>query len=67
MILVTGGLGRGAEAAWRGAGGLHTWSALGAVIAVVVQGLVSYPLYMPATAGAFWVLLGVVSTHDHDS
>ena len=26
----------------------------------MVHGLVSYPLYMPATAGAFWVLLGVL-------
>ena len=33
--------------------------ALGACAAVLVHGLVSYPLYLPATAGIFWILLGI--------
>ena len=44
---------------WR-TGDPVTWAALGSCTAVMVHGLVSYPLYMPATAGAFWVLLGVL-------
>ena len=52
---VLGALGPG----WR-TGDPVIWAALGSCAAVMVHGLVSYPLYMPATAGAFWVLLGVL-------
>jgi O-antigen ligase len=31
----------------------------GACGAVLVHGLVSYPLYLPATMGSFWMLLGI--------
>ena len=52
---VLGALGPG----WR-AGDPVVGAALGGCAAVMVHGLVSYPLYMPASAGVFWVLLGVL-------
>jgi O-antigen ligase len=33
--------------------------AIGACAAVLVHGLVSYPLYLPATLGIFWILYGI--------
>ena len=58
VLLAAGGLGA-LGPAWR-TGDPVTWAALGGCAAVMVHGLVSYPLHMPATAGAFWVLLGVL-------
>ena len=58
VLLAAGGLGAFGPA-WR-TGDPVTWAALGGCAAVMVHGLVSYPLHMPATAGAFWVLLGVL-------
>ncbi len=47
-----------ARAFWRGTGWLH-WGALGACSSVLIHGLVSYPFFLPATAGCFWMLLGI--------
>ena len=57
-LLAAGGLGA-LGPAWR-TGDPVIWAALGACAAVMVHGLVSYPLHMPATAGGFWILLGVL-------
>lgn len=57
-LLAAGGLGA-LGPGWR-TGDPVIWGALGACAAVMVHGLVSYPLHMPATAGAFWILLGVL-------
>jgi hypothetical protein len=37
-------------------------AAAASVTAILVHGLVSYPLYMPLTALLFWILLGVINT-----
>ncbi|MCY3737391.1 MAG: O-antigen ligase family protein [Gemmatimonadaceae bacterium] len=58
VLLAAGGLGA-LGPAWR-TGDPVTWAALGGCAAVMVHGLVSYPLHLPATAGVFWVLLGVL-------
>ena len=57
--LIAGGVLGALGPAWR-AGDPVIRAALGACAAVMVHGLVSYPLHMPATAGAFWVLLGIL-------
>ena len=42
---------------WKGREGIYL-GALGGCGAVLVHGLVSYPLYVPTIAGSFWILLG---------
>lgn len=51
-----------ALAAWRllwRPGDPFVVGAIGACAAVLVHGLVSYPLYLPATLGTFWILYGI--------
>ena len=42
---------------------LHLSAAAGAVVAVLIHGLVSYPLHLPMTATLFWVLLGIMNNN----
>ena len=44
---------------WTGSDAIHR-GALGACCAVLTHGLVSYPMYLPASAGCFWLLLGIL-------
>ena len=37
-------------------------AAAASLTAILVHGLVSYPLYMPLTAFLFWILLGIINT-----
>ena len=43
---------------WKGREGIYL-GALGACGAVLVHGLVSYPFFVPTSAGCFWILLGI--------
>ena len=45
---------------WKGSDGIHQAEA-GACCAVLTHSLVSYPMYLPATAGCFWLLLGMLT------
>ena len=44
---------------WTGSDAIHR-GALGACCAVLTHSLVSYPMYLPASAGCFWLLLGIL-------
>jgi len=46
---------------WKESDGIQR-AALGACCAVLTHGLVSYPMYLPASAGAFWLLLGMLTS-----
>lgn len=56
--LVICGIGGGGRAAWR-TGDLQLWGAIGGCSAALTHGLVSYPLHLPATALATWILFGI--------
>ncbi len=40
--------------------GLHYWGAIAALGAILVHGMVSYPLRLPLNGSIFWILLGII-------
>jgi O-antigen ligase len=59
VALVGLGMAAALKSCWRGYGGLRLWAILGSMVAVLVHGLVSYPLHMAVSGSVFWILLGI--------